>query len=63
VLVEDFLLFIRQDRVLREGFAMAVAPVCTETKEPVPDWDRGTGGGFNERGYAAGSSTYHDPTR
>lgn len=25
------------------------------------DWDRDTGNGFNERGYAAGQGTYHDP--
>jgi hypothetical protein len=26
-----------------------------------PDWDRDTGNGFNERGYAAGLGIYHDP--
>lgn len=27
----------------------------------IPDWDRDTGNGFNERGYDAGNGTYHDP--
>ena len=38
--------------------------IVAHIKATVPvslDWDRDTGNGFNERGYSAGSGTYHDP--
>lgn len=57
--------------IVRRGMTLAklkkLAEFAESLNKPIksvpatPDWDRDTGNGFNERGYAAGHGTYHDP--
>lgn len=52
----------KKQRLLSENALKCSATVLDpEPPKCVPDWDRDTGNGFNERGYPAGLGIYHDP--